>query len=155
MKTITIILLSVLSFFASAQKVSIYYVYPGTLCPGDTLSIMFTWDNQPGYANFFIYGIGATSINNVNTNDFYSLTKVLIGNDTVYTYKIKTLPSFGIGPATVATDLVHTTPIWFICPPTALMKYGQTETQPTYTPFYGPILIEQTGNIRKKIIIIE
>lgn len=155
MKTIILILVFFGSFFCNAQKVSIYYVNPGMLCPGDTISIMFTWDNKLGYANFFIYGIGQTSINNVLTSSFYSLPKVLIGTDTVYLIKIKTLSTFGIGPATVASDLVNTKPIWFLCQTTGLQEPQSDHSQQIYTPLYGNILIEQAGNRRRKVVIVE
>lgn len=119
MKKLLTTILGLLSIGLSAQtmQITIYDLTPSELCPGDTLHVMFKWNNIPAsYMQFNILpspgGIGG-QIASYNTNTFYSLPKTIVGSDTIYYIKIKTHTGHAIGQAGIGTDWINLTPFYF------------------------------------------
>lgn len=118
MKKLLIIFMAVcLVGLLRAQPVQIYFADPGTLCPGDTLDIYFTWNYAPGMTQFNIHSNSIGQAQQVVNSTFYGLQKALVGVDTVYKIRIKTNANHALGPGTISTDWVNTMPLYFMCKP--------------------------------------
>lgn len=157
--TLLALLTALVSF---SQPVKIYFVNPGILCPGDTITIQFIWDQSPGTTHFIIQTSTINQIHSEPNVNFYSLPKTLVGIDTVYTFKLQTHPSLPLGSAVISTDFVNTVPIYFFCDETGIEEFELDKSTPIYrngmtgeiieAPVPNMFIIEQRGRYYKKYI---
>lgn len=116
----TLLLLLTISLKA---QISIYYVHPAKLCPGDTLTILFKWDKPEPKGQINIGSNWGNQIFSVHSNTIHLLPKTVLGTDTVYQIKTPTWTGLALGFGTVSPDWVTTTPIYFECVTTGIMEY--------------------------------
>lgn len=131
-----------------AQPVKIYFVDPGTVCPGDTLSVFFTWDYSPGATQFNVHSNSINQILSVSNSTFHTLPKSLVGMDTVYMIKMKMHPAHALGPGQISTDWVNVQPIYFMCSdPTGIGQNTPNVPYHTYRNERGEFVEPRVGEL--------
>lgn len=139
------------------------------VCPGDSIWADFKWDNKSGVTNFRIdYVINASPIGahiwSKDNSDFTKLSKKLLGLDTIYTIKLKT--TFGWQTGRVEFKTQESSEVFLIeinCGILGVEELSLGITKPIYfdvtghkcEPIKGVLLIEQIGNVIRKVIISE
>jgi len=161
MKTIICIILATLSLAVKSQSVFIYSISPYTVCPGDSLTVKFTWDSSPWAVNFNLkYNNNTINTWNIQSGSIYSLTKYKLGVDTIYSIKIKipnwtakldyTFDASSNGTSNSKNLIVD-------CQVVGIHEYYENKWQDKY--YYNllgsEIIIENTGLKTKKYIVID
>lgn len=177
MKKIIIITFCLLSLVSVSQVTStgtlmITNVSPYYACQGDsiTISFKFKYSGTPSSIpqwSFVYNDNGAfTQIKSFNYAEFYHLSKSLSGTDTIYAFKAivpKSLPLNTQLAVTVnaGTGIYLGKAIMVQDCTTGITEVNPDEIKPVYFDLYGnkieprknEIIIEQKGNVRRKIII--
>ncbi len=143
-------------------NVIIYTILPtGNVCPGDTLTVFFRWNNAMGFTTFrLVPQFGQQQGWTYANAQFYQLPKTLIGVDTIYEIKLDTWVTFPLGLANMTPDLITYWPMNFACD-VGIKEEELDPKIPIYYDIYGnriqprnnELLIEQRGRNRKKVII--
>lgn len=160
MKTIILLLLAL----TIKSQTTIFYVTPVTLCPGDSIGVLFKYNGTPGESQFNFQGDSALlQIWQYSNTDFNGLPKSIVGGDTLYFVQLPTYSYWKQQKGKLSVDWVTTWDITLRCAaPVGLPEYSMDQQAVTYYDLMGnainkrlnELLIEQRGGLRRKVYII-
>jgi hypothetical protein len=147
MKTLAI--LFILAFGTLQSQVNILSV-ENKVCPGDSIHVTFTWNGELGTTDFtgLIPILG--HVWNINNNQFYSLNKILVGTDTVYTIALPTHSLWPVGTMTFGILFSNIQVILLNCDYVNIQEYINS---PNQSKLYFDLLGLPTALTPNKIII--
>jgi hypothetical protein len=162
MKKAILLLMLVPTLFA-AQGLQLVSVTPIVLCPGD--SIFFTVKIVNGNnTQLTLQGPSLTQAWQYGVADIKTWPYKIENGDTLYILRVKSAPELGIGILSIYTygNGNNTNTITALCGPVGALEYRLDNVPVQYfdlqgnpTPLKsGSILIEQRGNTRRKILIL-
>lgn len=164
--TITTVLLA-LSLCLNSQVVTLLKT-DTIVCPGDSIHISFKWDYKPLNTQFTAhYNDTLKCIWQYSYVEFYKMKKSLSKGDTIYHTTLRTDAAWGIARIWLGVMWKNTRPVDMSCTwlgiDTGVDELKGILLEPKYFDLNGnrtekqtgKILIEQIGNIRRKILILE
>ena len=140
MKTNLTILAVLVALIANSQ-IKVDSVIPTRLCPGDSITIFYTWDGTPGLYQFDMDGQNHDYIWQVNSNTF--------ANGKI---KFKTPFWWNGGITKISTDWTNSFPIEF-CERTGISEY-ELNPNATYKQVYGNIYVKTFEGKQTKVIFV-
>jgi hypothetical protein len=168
MKKTIIFLLIAIVMGIRAQVATITEVTQ-SVCPGESITVKFKWDQSPGVTDFRLdyienNGVLAASIWSKNNSAFYSLPKFIFGQDTVYEIELSTESWYPTGLANISCSPINNFLVTLECiSPVGIKELEHEQLAPIYFDLlgnriekrHGDLIIMQVGNKRKKVYLTE